>query len=155
MQRDLRSEIRQTRPFSSLEEEAVLNLQRTADVIGQQTAELLKAAGLTPTQYNVLRILRGAGGAGLTAGEIGERMLTRGSDVTRLLDRMEAQALVQRARSAHDRRVVTVGISPGGLQALSTLDEPMRELHLRQLGHLGGERLRQLVGLLEAARHGP
>jgi DNA-binding MarR family transcriptional regulator len=154
MNRDLRSEIRQTRPFGSLEQEAALNLRRTADLMDQQVTDLLRGASLTPTQYNVLRILRGAGASGLAAGEIGERMLTRGCDITRLLDRLETQGLLQRSRGKEDRRVVTVTITQGGLDLLAELDSPMAVLHVRQLHHLGPAKLRQLIELLGEARQG-
>src|SRR4029079_5455628 len=95
----LQKEIQQTRPFGSLEEEAFLGLQRTADALARRAYDVLKPSGLSATQYNVLRILRGAGEAGLACGEIGERMITRDPDITRLLDRLEARHLIARARS--------------------------------------------------------
>lgn len=153
MSPSLRDEIRQ-RTFDSLEHEAALNLMRTADQFGRQVTELLDAAELTGTQFNVLRILRGAGPAGLAAGEIGERLVTRGPDVTRLIDRLERQGRVCRDRCSEDRRVVTVKITPEGLRTLAELDEPMRALHVRQLGHLDEARLRLLIDLLEEARLG-
>ncbi|MBD0319568.1 MAG: MarR family transcriptional regulator [Gemmatimonadetes bacterium] len=115
-------------------------------------SELLKEHDLTSTQYNVLRILRGAGRAGLTAGEIGERLITRDPDVTRLLDRMERRGLVERWRCTEDRRVVWTRITADGLAAVGALDAPVDELHVRLLRHMGDDRLRQLVELLEQAR---
>ena len=148
----LQEEIQQRKPFGSLEEEAFLNLLRTSNALSQGLAALLKTADLTNTQYNVLRILRGAGAEGLPSGEVGERMITRDPDVTRLLDRLERRGLVERWRDAQDRRVVRARITQEGLRSIAPLDEPVAELHVRQLRHLGEERLRVLVGLLEAAR---
>jgi DNA-binding MarR family transcriptional regulator len=102
----LRDEIKQTKPFPSLETEVFLNLARTADQTMRTIAEALKPAELSPTQYNVLRILQGAGKNGLACSEIGERLVTRDPDITRLLDRIEQRELVQRERSSSDRRVV-------------------------------------------------
>ena len=147
-------EIKQSRPIPTLEEEAYLNVQRTANVLLQDVVELLKAHNLTPTQYNVLRILRGAGEAGLTAGDVGDRMITRDPDVTRLLDRLETRGLAERSRCTEDRRVVWTRITAAGLAAIGPLDDPINEIHLRHLGHLGPERLATLIGLLEAARGG-
>ena len=148
----IQDEIRQTRPVPTLEEEAYLNVQRTANVLLQEVAELLKGHNLTPTQYNVLRILRGAGEGGLTAGDVGERMVTRDPDVTRLLDRLETRGLAERSRCTEDRRVVWTRITAAGLAAIAPLDDPVTELHLRSLSHLGPERLATLIELLEAAR---
>ncbi len=148
----IQAEIQQTKPIGSLEEEAILNLQRTTAQLSQAMTELLKEHDLTPTQYNVLRILRGAGTAGYTAGEIGERMVTRDPDVTRLLDRLERRGLVERWRCTHDRRVVWTRITAGGVDAIAPLDAPLKELNLRLLRHMGDDRLRQLVELLEVAR---
>lgn len=148
----IQEEIRQTRPIPTLEEEAYLNVQRTANVLLQDVAELLKPHNLTQTQYNVLRILRGAGEAGLTAGDVGDRMITRDPDVTRLLDRLETRGLAERSRCTEDRRVVWTRITEAGLAAIAPLDAEVNELHLRRLGHLGPERLAALIELLEAAR---
>jgi len=133
------------------EEKAMLDLVRTADLLARGPAQLLKTEDLSGNQYNVLRILRGAL-EGLTCGEIGSRMITRDPDITRLLDRLEKRGLVARARETKDRRVVLTRISPEGLKLLSRLDEPMQEVHRRQLGHLGARRLMMLARILEAAR---
>lgn len=147
----LRSEIKQSKPFRSLEVEAFLNIQRTADVLMRGVSETLKAHDLSPTQYNALRILRGAGD-GLACSEVGERMVNKDPDITRLLDRLEQRELVTRARDAKDRRVVTAKITAKGMKLLAGLDEPVDTLHRRQLSALGEKNLRQLVMLLEAAR---
>ena len=112
---------------------------------------VLKAEELSETQYNVLRILRGAP-EGLPCGEIGNRMITRDPDITRLLDRMEKRSLISRCREPQDRRTVLTRITPEGLKLLSRLDEPVQNAHRAQLGHLGRERLKALCDLLRAAR---
>ena len=152
MGKRLQTEIRQTKPFVSPEEETFLNLQRTAEALMWGLAETLKPAGLTPTQYNVLRILRGAGTEGLPCGEISGRMVTKDSDITRLLDRLETQKLIERTRSEKDRRVVMAYITPEGLRVLEGLDDAVVDLHRRQLAHLGARRLAALSDALEAAR---
>lgn len=148
----LQTEIKQKKPFRSLEDEVYLNALRTADALLRGTEELLKPLGLTPSQYNVLRILRGAGPEGLACREIAARMLTRDPDMTRLLDRLEKRGLVTRARSRRDRRVVQTRVTPAAMKLLKELDEPVEELHQRQLRHMGPGDLRQLARLLERAR---
>jgi len=149
----LQQELRQTRPFGSLEHEASLSIERTAAVLRHELAETLKSLGVTPAQYNVLRILRGAGGAGLCRHEIGDRLVAQVPDVTRLLDRMEEAGLVTRERSAEDRRLVRTRITETGLQLLARADEPLAALHARQLAALTPEQLRSLIDLLVLARH--
>jgi DNA-binding MarR family transcriptional regulator len=141
------------RRTASPEEGAYLDLLRTTDVLSRPLADLLKREELSPTQYNVLRILRGAP-EGLTCGEIAARMITRDPDITRLLDRLETRKLVRRARDGKDRRVVVTEIAPAGLGVLARLDEPVQELHRKLLGHIGAARLRALAELLEACRTG-
>jgi DNA-binding MarR family transcriptional regulator len=150
--RRLSDEIKQTKPFSSLAEEAFLNLQRTAEALARNSAETLKGYGITGTQYNVLRILRGAEPNGLPCTEIGERMVTRDPDVTRLLDRLDRQGLVTRERSAEDRRVVTTRITGKGLELLASLDEPMNAMHQSQLSHMSDSALESLIDALQTAR---
>lgn len=152
MARPLRMEIHQTKPFASLEEEAFLNLHRTADALLHGLEAALKPVGLSASQYNVLRILRGAEAEGLACREVAERMVTRDPDITRLLDRLEARGLVIRARDRADRRVITVRITPEGLRLLQALEAPVAELPRRQLGHLDEAQLRTLIELLQAAR---
>jgi len=148
----LQGEIKQRKPFVSLEAEVYLNLQRTADALARKEAAVLKPFGLSATQYNVLRILRGAGKAGLPCGEIGERMITRDPDITRLLDRMEKRGLLQRARDSKDRRVVIARILRRGLDLLDELDAPLVGLQKTLLKGLKAEELRTLSELLERAR---
>jgi DNA-binding MarR family transcriptional regulator len=148
----LATAIKQTKPFVSTEEEAFLAVQRTASELNQGLAELLKPVGLTGPQYNVLRILRGAGEAGLACREIAERLVARDPDVTRLLDRMEKQRLIVRARESADRRVVITRITAKGRELVMQLDKPVSDLHLRQLGHLGQTKLQTLLELLDEAR---
>ena len=133
------------------EELTFLELCRTADILSRRVAEVLKAEELSSNQYNVLRILRGAPD-GLPCGEIGNRMITRDPDITRLLDRLEKRNLISRHRESRDRRMVMARIAPEGVQLLARLDEPVREAHRNQLGHLGRERLSALNELLEVAR---
>jgi DNA-binding MarR family transcriptional regulator len=133
------------------EEGAFLDLLRTTDLLSRGLIQVLKSEGLSGTQYNVLRILRGAP-EGLPCGEIAARMITRDPDVTRLLDRLEKRGLISRCRETKDRRTVVARITPGGLKLLTRLDEPVQEIHRKQLGHLGRERLRTLTELLHVAR---
>src|SRR5271156_3479619 len=128
------------KPGSSPEEVAHLEMMRTMEALSHRLAQVLKAEDLSATQYNVLRILRGAP-EGLPCGEIGNRMVTRDPDITRLLDRLEKRKLISRCRETKDRRTVMVRIAAGGLQLLGRLDEPVLAEHRRQLGHLGRERL--------------
>lgn len=142
-------EIQHRRPLSNLEEEAFLNLQRTAGNLFQAFNRVLRPFELTPTQYNVLRILRGAHPARLTCGEVGERMVNPEPDVTRIIDRLISRGLVSRERDESDRRIVRVEISEHGLLLLAKLDEPVRSSLRELLSHLGETRLQRLVVLLE------
>ena len=140
------------KPFrGSLEEAVFLDLLRTTDQLSRQLVPVLKGEDLSPVQYNVLRILRGAP-EGLSCGEIGDRMITRDPDITRLLDRMEKRNLILRARDSEDRRMVLTRISSEGLKVLTRLDEPVQEAHRKLLGHMGRRRLQQLTALLGAMR---
>ena len=149
---ELRDEIKQSRPFDSLEQEALLSIERTAAVLMHRFADSLKAHGITPTQYNVLRILRGAGSAGLCRNEIRDRLVAQVPDVTRLLDRMEESNMVERERAEDDRRHVTTRITRDGLKLLKRLDAPVAESHAQQLGHMSPEQLKSLIALLAQAR---
>ncbi len=150
--RTLQDEIKKRNPFDSPEEEATLNLARTADRLFAEGARLLKEHGITGSQYNVLRILRGEGKA-LPCLEIASRMITQLPDITRLVDRLEAAGLVVRSRTPEDRRVVLIRITDAGLRLLGQLDEPIKEMHRRQLGHLTREELAELNRLLVKARN--
>jgi DNA-binding MarR family transcriptional regulator len=138
-------------PRPTPEEAAFLELLRTSDQLSRNLVLVLKAGELSATQYNVLRILRGSPD-GLACGEIANRMITRDPDITRLLDRLEARTLISRSRETKDRRTVVTRITPEGLKLLDRLDEPVQELHRRQLGHLGRTRLKALCDLLRCAR---
>src|SRR2546429_9812320 len=137
MVRGIQAEIKQAKPFSSLEEEALISLQRTADQLQWRISELLKPYGISPTQYNALRILRGAKGRGHSCSEIAKRMINRDPDITRLVDRLERRGLVQRTREEKDRRVVIVRLKPAGLQLLRGLDRPGQRHTLKVLGLMG------------------
>ena len=148
----LADEIRMTKPFKLPQEEAALNILRTSEVIQQSASQLLKAFDLTPPQYNVLRILRGAGADGLCCSEIAERMVTRDPDVTRLLDRLNTRNLIARERSEKDRRVVTTRASADGLRLLDEIDPVLYAHHHRQFANLSESQLRELIRLLEVVR---
>jgi DNA-binding MarR family transcriptional regulator len=148
----LQCDLKQTKPFESMESEVYLNLARTADVLQRWEVDLLKPVDLTASQYNILRILRGAGAEGHRCAEIGARMISRDPDITRLLDRLEKRGLVRRARDSKDRRVVYTCITDEGLALLATLDEPIESTQRRLLQHLSRADLETLNRLLEAAR---
>jgi len=150
--RSLRDEIKQSKPFASPEQEAMLSLERTAAVLVHQMAQEFEAYGVTPTQYNVLRILRGAGPAGLCRYEIRDRLVAQVPDVTRLLDRLEDAGLVERERDETDRRQVKTRITREGLALLARMDAPVLDMHQRMLGHLGEKKLKALIELLAEVR---
>jgi DNA-binding MarR family transcriptional regulator len=147
----LEKELKKRRPFESPEQEAALNLERTADHIQIQFTRLFRGFGLTSSQYNVLRILRGEG-APLPILEIAARTITVVPGITGLIDRLENARLVTRERCPEDRRVVHVSITPRGLELLAQLDGPVAELHRRLLNHMTPVELAQLSRLLEKAR---
>jgi DNA-binding MarR family transcriptional regulator len=149
---DLRHEIKQTRPFASIAQEAYLSLGRTWARLEHDLAEVLKPHGVTPTQYNVLRILRGAGAKGLCRNEIMARMIAQVPDATRLLDRMEAAGLIARTRDGEDRRFVTTRITDEGLHVLTVAEAPVMDMHRRQFAAVEEPDLRQLVRILEVVR---
>jgi DNA-binding MarR family transcriptional regulator len=139
-------------PFRSLEEETLVALQRTADRLRGRLSQMLKTHGLSPTQYNALRILRGAGDSGRTCSEIAERMISPDPDITRLLDRLERRGLAERSREGRDRRVTISRITHAGRELVATLDQPMEQFSRKMLKHMGEQKLRTLISLLENAR---
>ena len=148
----IQQEIRQTKPIRLLEEEAALNIMRTADLLMRRLSDLLKPHALSPTQYNVLRILRGAGRDGLSCTEIGDRLVARDPDITRLMDRLEKRGLVRRERSTVDRRIVTHCLTEDGLELVGRLDQPIERSHMEAMGHIARAKLRKLIGILEEIR---
>lgn len=155
MGKGIQAEIKQTKPFSSLEEEAFVAILRTADQLATKAGEVLKPHGLSPTQFNALRILRGAGPGGLACSEIGERMISHDPDITRLLNRLESRGLVERHRDEKDRRVIMARITPAGLDALKPLDRPLEQFHRELLKHMGKRQIESLIQLLDATRKSP
>ena len=149
----LRDELRQRRPFTSRAEEAHLNLIRTAAILSEGVERVLKPVGISLPQYNVLRILRGAGDQGLCRNELRDRLLTRMPDVTRLLDRMEDAGLVMRTRETADRRQVRTHLTPRGREVVDGLDDAIASEHQTRLGHLADADLTTLITLLETVRH--
>jgi DNA-binding MarR family transcriptional regulator len=133
-----------------LGEQAVIAVLRVANRITLELTALLKPHGLTPSQYNALRILRGVGESGLTCRELGERMLTRDPDITRLIDRLERAGLATRLRETGDRRVVTTRITRRGIDALAGLDAAVATFDRGLFAGLGDASLRQLVVMLDA-----
>ena len=148
----LRQEIAQQRPFASMEEEALLNLMRTSDCVHREFQRRTRHWGITSTQYNVLRILRGAHPQGLTCSAIGDRMITAEPDITRLLARMKTLKLIRQQRDKRDRRVVWTQISSAGLELLSSMDAEIDKAPREMLSHLNSGELEELIRLLELAR---
>jgi DNA-binding MarR family transcriptional regulator len=140
------------RPRVSLEEEVFITLQRAAEDLASTASEPLRAVDLTGAAYNVLRILRGAGERGASCNEIGERLIKRDSDITRLLDRLEKRGLIERRRGDEDRRVVLTRVTEAGLGLLAELDGPVGAKHNEMLNHLGEDKLHQLLALLTDVR---
>lgn len=155
MPSQLQRELKQAKPFPSLEAEVYLSLRLTAQRAREPWARYLKSkTGLSTTQYNLLRILRGSHPEGLTCGEVAERMINRDPDVTRLVDRLEKRQLVTRKRDSGDRRVVKIYIAKAGLATLKSLDKTAEQFPKQILGHLGKKQLRELRDLLAASRAG-
>jgi DNA-binding MarR family transcriptional regulator len=157
----LKQEIAQQQPFSGPEEETLLNVMRTADCLERAFQHRTRQWGITSTQYNVLRILRGAQPQGLNCTAIGDRMITAVPDITRLLARLAALKLILRQRDKKDRRVVWTRISAAGLELLRQMDPVILQAPKDLLGHLSKKELGELTRLLEEARrhctegHGP
>ncbi len=148
----LQQDIKQTKPFANVESEVYLSVVLLAQELGSPVKALLKQAGLSPAQYNVLRILRGAGEEGLTCSEVGKRMVHRVPDVSRILDRLEGRGLIARCKHDGDRRIVLARIVPAGKALIDPLDGPMAEVHATTLGTMPTEQLQALRDLLDAAR---
>ncbi len=148
----LRAELRQRKPFTSLEQEAYLSVKLTEAALREHLDQVLKEAGISVTQYNVLRILRGAGQEGLCRNEIRDRLIDRMPDVTRLLDRMEESGWITRARSSEDRRQVSTYLTKAGKELVDSLDAPVAAEHERRLGHMTKTQLRSLIELLSIVR---
>ena len=151
----LQAELKQQRPFKSLKEEAHLSIQRTAALLEHAFESALKPHRITGTQYNVLRILRGAEPDGLCRNEIGTRLVRQVPDVTRLLDRLEEAKLIARTRGGEDRRYVLTRITRPGLKLLDDVQHRIDEIHQEQLGHLDEAQLRKLISLLAMVRDRP
>ena len=148
----LESEIKQSRPFKRTSEEALVGIMRTAAILDHVFQDALKEFGITPTQYNVLRILRGAGREGLCGREIGERLISKVPDVSRLLDRMEDLGLMTRERDAADRRHVTARATPKGLKILVQVEPTLEVLEREHFGTLGAHALKDLIATLDTVR---
>ncbi|MEX2271171.1 MAG: MarR family transcriptional regulator [Vicinamibacterales bacterium] len=144
----LQEELKQAIPIKRIEEEAYLSIVRTAAVLEHSLAQALKPYDITPTQYNVLRILRGSGETGLCRNEVGCRLVRAVPDVTRLLDRMEEMGMIVRERGTEDRRLVSTRITKKGSDLLARLDDRIDEIHAEQLGHISKRDLKTLVALL-------
>jgi MarR family transcriptional regulator, organic hydroperoxide resistance regulator len=152
--RSIQQEIQQTRPFRSRSQETVIALMRTASVVSRHYARIVEPHGVSLAQYNVLRILRGAGAEGLPTLAIRDRMIDEGSTVTRLLDKLERAALVSRDRSRPDRRQVLCRITDRGEALLATLDPAMDAADQEAMAELSDEQMATLLELLGAVRVG-
>ncbi len=148
----LQRELKQTKPFESLSQEAVLGLFRTADRLRRRAARVVEAHDLSLEQYNVLRILRGAGKEGLPTLEVAARMIEEFPAITRLMDKLETKQLVRRERCPRDRRQVLCWITPAGVDLLGTLDDPVRRNNRESVKMLGERELKTLITLLEKVR---
>lgn len=149
----LQRELKKKRPFESPQQEAILNLLRTNDQYQVRFTRLFRPYGLTPSQYNVLRILRGEGQP-LPILEIAARTIAVVPGITGLIDRLEEAGFVKRERCREDRRVIWVGLTEKARQTLAELDRPLEELHKRLIGNLSQAELKELIRLLEKAREG-
>jgi len=149
---NLQREIRQSRPFLSIGQEAVLGILRTADELRHRLSELIEPRGVTLQQYNVLRILRGAGEEGLPTLEIAERMIERSPGITRLLDRLEKKSLVRRARCREDRRQMLCWITDAGRDLLTALDGPIERTEAEALATMARTDVERLIELLDGVR---
>jgi DNA-binding MarR family transcriptional regulator len=149
----LQSEIKQTKPFARPGAEAMLSILRTAAVLDHALGDALRPSGITTTQYNVLRILRGAGKAGMCGREVGERLVSQVPDVSRLLDRMEEMELISRERDENDRRHVTARIAAKGLRLLETVEPALEAIERERMSALSADAVRRLIETLDVVRH--
>ena len=149
MERNAQSQTNPSKSFSSLEQEVFIAILRTADHLDLRLTELLEPFNLSPTQFNALRILRGAGEQGLACSEVGERMINHDPDITRLMDRLEKRGLVQRRRDQKDRRVILARITSDGLDLLEKIDQPLEEFHRRMMKKMDEKKLKSLLRLLQ------
>jgi len=149
---NLKDEIKQERPFHSVHEQALLNLIRTADSVNRAVEKMIRPFGVTSTQYNALRILRGVHPQGLTCSEIGDRMIAAAPDITRLVARLKKLGLVRQHRDPRDRRILWTRISAAGLKLLCEMDPTIERGPVELFGHLSGKELDELIVLLEKAR---
>jgi MarR family transcriptional regulator, organic hydroperoxide resistance regulator len=145
------AEILQTKAFATMEEELLVSLLRTTDVLQDRFEQMFRPFNISMTQYNVLRILRGAEPSGRTCGEIGERMIAREPDVTRLLERMEKATLIKRTRDSADRRVVVTRITSCGLKLLDEMEPKLREID-GLLKPMGERKIETTLKLLDEVR---
>ncbi len=150
----LADDIQLEKPFQSIEEQLMLEIVHTGDLLWGQLTNFLKPFGLSATQYNALRILRGAGKTGLACGEISRRMVTREPDITRLLDRLERQQWIKRKRQSDDRRLVKAWLTPAGAALMAKIDQPLREFQQQQFLHLKGNVQSEIIELMEKLRIG-
>ena len=150
---DLKHELKQQKPFRSLHQEAQLNIVRTSNLLVNDFEQMLKPYEITGTQYNVLRILRGAEPRGLCRNEVAARLINRMPDATRLLDRMEEAGLVTRERAEGDRRLVTTQLTKKGRNLVDSLDDEVDQQHEKGLGHLSKQELEKLIELLTLVRN--
>jgi DNA-binding MarR family transcriptional regulator len=147
----LQHELKKKRPFESLEQEAALSIVRTSDQLQHCFVGLFRAHDLTPSQYNILRILRGEGKP-LPILEIASRTIAVVPGITGLIDRLEQAGFVQRLRCETDRRVIYVALTDLGIKSLAALDEPLLTLHRKLLGHLTQAEIKELIRVLEKVR---
>ena len=152
MKRRLRAELKQTRPFATLEEEVIVEVQRTSQAAVRWVAEALKPSGLTLAQFNVLRILRGARPGALSCTEISTRMIADAPDLTRLLDRLEAGGMILKERDTSDRRAVNVRVTAAGVERVEEASVAVRRRVQEALRPMSERKLETLADLLEEAR---
>ena len=152
MPSSLQAELKQSKPFPRKSSEALLSVLRTAALLEHQLNEVLRPYGITELQYNVLRILRGAGPDGRCGREISERLVSKVPDVSRLLDRMEGMQLLRRERDETDRRHVTARITPKGLRVLDEATVQLEAFERERFAHFDAEVLQHIIDGLADVR---